>query len=322
MKRVKTDLSLEEITRVSLSKDQYQESHLAVPFGGWSRGSYRLLAVFAGAMALLLFEQREAVLNAPFLGWAGYLMFQIMFAGLCVFSLYGSFRNRRYRKDIGARSSFTWWGFWLRELFMATIFLPFAVVVTKVLFSGAGEGYFIELGGWPALFDPATPLAKIVPLFFIGFFMGLLVLLLFYLPLWMLYRSFGRLFIQFKHGLSTAIFDQDTYTAGTTLRVRLYSRQSSRAPMAERRVFLNYVEDLGNVPPPSSAKYKRNYRYTIYQDVNLQQMEQGLVFELPTEIEINGQPHVPTGPDRVHYWEVLVEEPESLYWARFFFVVK
>ncbi|MEL6656904.1 MAG: hypothetical protein AAFY48_19770 [Bacteroidota bacterium] len=98
---------MKKIERDSVTKDEYQESHLASPFGAWNPGSYRLLALFTGAMAAILYGIREDVIAIPLLGWEGYLLFQIMTGGLCILSLYGSFYTVLpfAQKSLGASST-------------------------------------------------------------------------------------------------------------------------------------------------------------------------------------------------------------------------
>ena len=308
--------------RESVTKDEYQESHLASPFGGWSRSSYRFLALITGILAALLYENRKSIITLPLLGWEGYLFFQIMTAGVCIFSLYGAFYNRKSPSSLGSTASFTWWGFWLRDLFMALVFFPFAVVVIRVLLSGAGSGLFIDLGGWDALFHPDTPTGELIPLFLIGMLLVIIMLGLLYVPTLLFYRSLRSLLVQLKHGTSRLVFDQANYAPGEYLNVKITSRLSNRTPNANRRVFLNYIEDFAAVPPTSSKNYKRTYLHTEFQDVTLAELESGISFHLPAELHKAERTYIPTGPNGVNYWEVLVEEPEGLYWARFLFAVK
>lgn len=313
---------MEKIERATLTKDEYQESHLAAPFGAWNPGSYRLLALFTGAMAAILYDIREEVIIIPLLGWEGYLLFQIMTGGLCVFSLYGSFYNRNKPRCLGPKAAFSWWGFWLRDFFMALVFLPFAIVVKRVLLSGAGEGLFIDLGGWETLFHPDTPLGKLIPLVLIGTLLVMFMGIMFYVPIWLFYRSLKSLWVQVRHGTTRAVFDRQVYAPGEQVNVQITSQQSSSKPDADRRVYLNYIEDLAVYPPASSKKYKRTYVYTQFQDTTPYFLKAGFSFELPRELTTASGTLIPDGPNGINYWEIIVEEPGTMYWARFLFTVK
>ena len=313
---------MDQIVRQSVTKDEYQESLLAAPFAGWSKGAYRLLAAFSGWLAVMIYASRISLIVQPMMGWPGYLLFQIMTGGICIIALYGSFYNRRSIKEIGQHATFNWWGYWVADFFMASVFFPFAIVVVRVMLSGAGQGLFIDLGGWEALFHPDTPLNRLIPLFLIGILLVMIMLGMFYIPIWLFYRSLLRLRLQLKHGTNQAFFDQALYHPGQSLQVKITSRLSVQAPEAMRRVFINYLEDFAVNPPGQSKNYQRKYLYSEFQEATLSELEQGILFSLPNTLAFEEGTMTPTGPAAGHYWEILVEEPGKMYWAQFFFKVE
>ncbi|MEL6656903.1 MAG: hypothetical protein AAFY48_19765 [Bacteroidota bacterium] len=128
--------------------------------------------------------------------------------------------------------------------------------------------------------------------------------------------------MQVRHGTIRAVFDRPVYAPGEQVNVQITSQQSSSKPDADRRVYLNYIEDLAVYPPASSKKYKRTYVYTQFLDTTPNLLKEGLSFELPQELKTATGTLTPDGPNGINYWEIIVEEPGTMYWARFLFTVK
>lgn len=308
--------------RSSLTADAYQESHLAAVFSAWSRKMYLFLGLFTGAMAVMVFVQRGQIISEPFLGWVGYYFFQMLSAGIFFMALYGVFTVKERGEIDQGKAIFSWWGFWLRDFFMAAVFAPFALIVGRALFAGAGEGAFIDLGGWDGLTDPTTPWGPRIALGLMGLLILAFLLVMALIPLWLLWRSCGNLWIQLTKGTATAQFDAEQYAPGEPVTVAISNSHSGNPPTA-RRVFMNLIQRPADVQAPASKKgFMRNYLHSEYQDTTVEDLANGLSFVLPASIPEGIVTSAHLGPDQVRYWEILVEVPQKKYWARFLFLVE
>ena len=310
------------IKRASVTSDAYQESHLATVFNGWARGMYWFLALLTGSMAVAVYINQWQIIAAPLVGWAGYYFFLILTAGTFVISLYSALGAMEKGQIERGRVTFSWWGFWVRDFYMAAVFFPFAIIIGQVIFSGAGEGAFIDLGGWDSLLNSATPWSQRIVLGLMGLIIGGVVLVIGLIPVWLLWRSFINLGVQLKKGTTTALFDAMSYAPGEILTVEIKTAYKEK-PRASRRVFINLLQiDARAQPPPSKKKYQRHYLYSEYQDLTVEEQATGVSFVLPTSIPDSQPTSAHQDSDQIRYWEILVEEPQRLYWARFLFEVE
>lgn len=308
--------------RSSLTSDAYQESHLAAVFSAWSRKMYLFLGLFTGAMAVIVFVQRAEIIPQPLMGWAGYYFAQVLTGGMCLMSLYGVITMKQKGQIDQGRSRFSWWGFWLRDFYMAAVFAPFALLVGRALFAGAGEGAFIDLGGWDSLSDPATPWGQRILLGLMGLLILAFLLVMALIPLWLLWRSCGNLWIQLTKGTATAQFDAKQYAPGDSVSIAISNSRASN-PATARRVFMNLIQRPADVHAPASKKgFMRQYLHSEYQDTTVENLANGLSFVLPDSIPEGIVTSAHLGPDHIRYWEILVEVPQEKYWSRFLFLVE
>lgn len=308
--------------RPSLTADAYQESHLAAVFSAWSKKMYLFLGLFTGVMAVIVFVQREEIIPQPLMGWAGYYCAQIMTGGVSLMSLYGVITMKEKGQIDQGRSRFSWWGFWLRDFFMAAVFAPFAVIIWRVLASGAGEGAFIDLGGWDALMDPSTPIGQRIGLGLMALLIGAFLLVIALIPVWLFWRSMINLWVQFSHRTTIAEFDRKRYAPGETVTVEIKTG-TRKNPEDKRRVSMNLIQRPADVQAPASKKgFMRNYLHSEYIDTTVEELANGVSFELPGSLPNAEVTSAHLGPDEVRYWEILVEAPLEKYWARFLFLVE
>ena len=306
----------------SVTTDGYQESHLAHIFITMPRGMHIFLALFSGSMSTVLYLNRDEIIAQPMLRLEGFLLFQILMFGIFLMSFYHVLWAKPRGHIEQGKVFFSWWGFWLRDLFLALVFFPFAVIMTRMPFSGSGKGLFIDLGGLNALFDANTPIMQRAILAVVTFIILLVLLGIAFIPIWLTWRSLVNLFIQLKYGTSTALFDSKSYAPGETLTVKI-TNASNLKPSAPRRVFINLLErPIRASAPPSSKGYHRNYLYSEFQDVTVRDLEQDLSFVLPNALMGKSITSQHQGPGEIRYWEILVEEPQRMYWARFLFLVE
>ncbi|MEO1628930.1 MAG: hypothetical protein AAFV25_27535 [Bacteroidota bacterium] len=312
-----------KLHRVSTSTDAYQESHLISPSAGWPRGMYLLLALFTGAMAFGLFLRADHIIEQPLLGQAGYWLFQLMTAGVCVLGVNGFLWGGSTQNEHGKTVSFSWLGFFLRDAFMGAVFTPFAILITRLLFveKVTSKGLFADLGGWDAFSDPATPLMEKAILGGIIVLLAAVVLVLAFVPLWLFHRAFLNLLVILRRGNSRAIFAKDAFSAGEPVEVKILVDRPGPANET-RRVFLNCLQAQRGEYPPSSKKYKRQYLYTDFCDFSVAELRQGISLELPFSMDGRPIQSDHQGNNKTRYWEILMEEPGKLHWARFFVLVK
>lgn len=309
------------MNRSSVTTDLYQESHLATPFAGWSRSMYIVLSLFTGYMTVMIFLARESIEGTEFLGQIGYFFFQLMIFGVFLIGLYGALGPNPDNQAMGQRRVSSWWGFFIWSLFMGAVFLPFAIIIGRIIFSGAGEGLFIDLGGWEGLTDATKPWGPRLLLAGMGLLLGAAVVGLGLIPLWFLSQSLDNLGIIMRYGTTVANFDQAYYPPGSTLKLNLEGGKS-QSPEAVRRIFLNFILAHPGVHPASQKGYQREYLHSEYQDLSLSELQESITFILPERVPGHHVSSAHSQSPEIRYWEILVEEPGQRYWARFLFTVK
>ncbi len=309
------------MNRSSLTTDSYQESHLAMPFTGWSRGMYIGLALFTGYLAVMVFLSRSTIEATPVFGRIGYFFFQLMTFGVCLIGLYGALGPTPDSLAMGQRKVFSWWGFFIRSLFMGALFLPFAIMIGQIIFSGAGTGLFIDLGGWEGLTDATKPWGPRLLLAGMGLLLGAVIVGLGLIPLWFLSQSLDNLGVIMRHGSTVANFDQAHYIPGSTVKLSVESGKA-KSTDAPRRVFLNFILTQAGAQPASKKGYQREYLHSEYQDLNVSEMQEGFSFTLPERVPGHHVSSAHSNSPEIRYWEILVEEPDQRYWARFLFTVQ
>lgn len=118
-------------------------------------------------------------------------------------------------------------------------------------------------------------------------------------------------------------FNRGSYRPGDALQFRMQDRLTPRQEV-NYLVKLQYVEELAKPPPFGQSGLttsRRNIQYQYVREVTSSQLDHGVKFILEPfaggdSKTTNLHRHFP------HYWEILVEAPNSLFFARFFVSVE
>lgn len=170
--------------------------------------------------------------------------------------------------------------------------------------------------------NSSTPLEKRIVLGLIGLLIIGVILVFFYIPALLFWRSIVSLGVQLKKGNTVATFDADSYVSGETVTIKIKTVAKEKLSTS-KRVFVNLIQRNASYPMPSSTRgYRRVYLYSEFKDVTSEKLNSGVLFVLPVSIPGGQLTSAHLDKELIRYWEILVEEPKRLYWARFLFLVQ
>jgi len=171
------------------------------------------------------------------------------------------------------------------------------------------KGEFITLN------DIKPHYTDLAPSLLFGFLFGLIGIYLWQMSLRYLFRIGGWFWNRVR---LTALFDRESYAPGDTFRVRVFDRVSEQS-QRRYRVHLSYVKEFMRQHKKSKA-YAREIVTSAYRDVMAGELHRGIEWMIP-KAEEERFTNFSWG-QKPHYWEVLIEEHDSHFHARFFVDVR
>ncbi|MFK7971679.1 MAG: hypothetical protein AB8F95_15035 [Bacteroidia bacterium] len=242
--------------------------------------------------------------------WVIALMTFVSFLGFAVFTQLFPPRTQRGREQSFSNSNRA-----IRNALMVIWLIPLILFLGKLTFDflfpgGLKQGLETDWNG-----GGSSLMEKI--------FIGLGILLVYWIWITFILRTIRTSVMVFKHGKVTAIFDLDYYQIGGNVSVQVTDRNSNSEKQAYR-VHMNLVEEVvvkSGSGKNRSAKYKRIFHHTDYQDVSPRELADGISFDLPESLPNKSVLTDMSNISKPYYWELLVEEQGAHFWARFFIQV-